>query len=299
MGWRDILRSPDPSRALYLAMRANPTASRAADVFQGGFEGVVGGAIEGAGRFANALAIPARAIAAAAGNTAGTGARPVDVSDYALYGRDMETGLQATQYGDLLAGTMEDAGEIEPGGKVSTLLRLAGNAVTDPAMAPALLSGAEAIGALGGAMTPSAPAMTPSRAYRPMSSPTRPPPPPPRIGTPPPQGPIPLTTSPPPGPGQPGGPVRPPGVTAVPQGPGPGPTATQRVPVHLQGTGQGPVGMSTQPVSTFNPTATQPVPFNPTATQRTPMTRGPGGRGHLRPKAQRKPPLKSKSSKEE
>jgi hypothetical protein len=146
MGWRDILRSPDPSYALYQAMRANPTASRAADVFQAGFEAP----FKALGAFGNAAAIPTRAIAAAAGNMAGTGARPVDVSDYALYGRDMETGLQATQYGDLLAGTLEDAGELAPGGTASKLLRLAGNAVTDPMAAPAFLSGAEAVGALAG-----------------------------------------------------------------------------------------------------------------------------------------------------
>lgn len=157
MGWRDILRSPDPSRALYQAMRANPTASRAADVFQAGFEAP----FNALGAVGNALAIPTRAIAAAAGNTAGLGP-PVDVSDYALYGRDMETGLQATQYGDLLAGTLEDAGELAPGGIASKLLRSAGNAVADPMAAPAFLSGAEAVGALAGGSRMAGPMRAPA-----------------------------------------------------------------------------------------------------------------------------------------
>lgn len=305
MGWRDIIRSPDPSRALYLALRGNQAASRVADTIQGGFEG----AMEGLGNLGHAATIPARAIAAAAGNTAGTYQRPVDVSDYALYGRDMETGLQAIQYGDLLAGTLEDSGEIEAGGKVSGILRAVGNVVTDPMAAPMLLSGAEAAGALAGRLTPSAAPMTPTRPYRPLSSPHRPPPPQPPPGPPPGPGPIPLTSSPPPGPGMPGGPVRPAGITPIPQGPGPGPTATQAVPRHLQGTGTGPVGMATEPVrSPFmgsgarptagNPTATQAVPFHPDATQRVPMTRGPGGKGQLRPKAQRKSGVKTPRRKE-
>lgn len=286
MGWRDILRSPDPSRALYLAMRANPTASRAADIFQGGFEG----AMEGMGALGHAASIPARALAAAAGNTAGLG-RPVDVSDYALYGRDLETGLQATQYGDLLAGTMEDAGELKPGGFASKVIRLAGNIITDPAAAPGLLSGAKAVGALAGRMTPTpltpefAPRMRPRGMVDPhygQSPPAAHNAPPRGGGYRPPGAKIPLTSSPPPGPGRPGG------ITVIHQGPGLGFEATQPIPARLQGTGAGPVGLRTQPVSTFNPTATQEVPFHPDATQRVPMTRDPGGTGQLRPKARRK-----------
>jgi len=185
MGWRDIIRAPDPSRALYEALRRNPTASRAADVFQGGFEG----AMEGLGRLGHVAGIPARAVAGAATNAAGLG-RPVDVSDYALYGRDLETGLQGVQYGDLLAGTMEDAGELAPGGTASKLLRLAGNAVTDPTMAPALLTGAEALGALGGprAMAPAFQGRPAPPPLPPGAAPARPMPPgsvPPRMTPPP------------------------------------------------------------------------------------------------------------------
>lgn len=240
MGWRDILRDPDPSRALYLALRANPTASRAADIFQGGFEG----AMEGLGNIGHVATIPTRALSGAAANLAGTNAVP-NVADYALHGGP------SVQYGDLLAGTLEDAGELKPGSFASKVLRLAGNVITDPTAAPAMLTGAEAVGALAGRMTPSAPPMQPTMPRRPMSQPPSRPP----AGRPPgpPQGPVPLTQSPPPGPGQPGGPVRPPGVTPIPQGPGPGPTATQAVPRHLQGTGEGPVGLSTQPVKTLSP----------------------------------------------
>ncbi len=282
MGWREILSSPDPSRALYLALRANPTASRAADTFQGAFEG----AMEGAGTLAHGATVPARALAAAASNSAGLG-KPVDVSDYALYGRDMETGLQASQYGDLLAGTLEDAGEVTPGSFASKVIRLAGNTITDPAAAPSLLGGAEAVGSLAGAMTPVAPEMTPTMPRRPLASAPRP-----AQAN---QPPIPVTAR-PAAPGQPGGPVVP-RPTNIPQGPGPGPTATQAIPRYLQGTGEGPVGLATQEVPKFNPTATQEVPFHPDATQRVPMTRGPGGRGQLRPKAARKP--KTKKAKEE
>jgi len=193
MGWRDIISSPDPSRALYEALRRNPTASRIADTFQGGFEG----AMEGMGQLAHGATVPARAIAGAAYNAAGTG-RPVDVSDYALYGRDLETGLQAVQYGDLLAGTMEDAGELKPGGLASKLVRLAGNVITDPGAAPGLLTGAEALGALAGprALPPSGPlTMSNPRPFRP----------PPGRPTQMPPGPVPLTRAPAPGPGQPGG----------------------------------------------------------------------------------------------
>jgi hypothetical protein len=157
MGWRDILRSPDPSRALYLALRGNPTASAIADTAQTGFNTIMGTGADALNALGHASGIPSRAIAAAAGNAAGTGAPPVDVSDYALYGRDLETGRQAVQYGDLLAGTLEDAGEVKPGSMASQVLRTACNAITDPAMAPLLLTGAEAVGSLGGAMPPPRP----------------------------------------------------------------------------------------------------------------------------------------------
>jgi len=283
MGWRDVLRSPDPSRALYLAMRANPTASRAADIFQGGFEG----AMEGLGRLGHAASIPARAIAGAAYNTEAV--RPVDVSDYALYGRDMETGLQAVQYGDLLAGTMEDAGEIAPGGVASKLLRLAGNAVTDPMAAPALLSGAEAVGALGGSMSPFTAAPQPSFPRMPRSravagygqSPPSAQLAPPGRGMPGgggrpkyPGGPRPLTSAPAPRPGQPGGPVRRPGVQVIPQGPGPGPTATQPVPMSLQGTGAGPVGLRTQQMPVISPEVLEAVRRGPLGRARALGNRG-------------------------
>lgn len=312
MGWRDIIRSPDPSRALYEALRANPTASRVADTFQGGFEG----AMEGLGSLGHAATIPARALAGAATNLAGTQA-PVDVSDYALYGRDLETGLQGVQYGDLLAGTLEDAGEIAPGGKASEALRFMGNVITDPGAAAGMLSGAEAVGALAGRMSPTIAAQGPSFPRQPRSmlaqgytrqTPTGANQAPPGRGFPGggsrpayPGGPSPLTSSAPPRRGAPGGPVRT-GPSSVPVGPGPGPTATQRVPVHLQGSGQGPVGGGTQPVPRFNPSATQEIPFHPDATQRVPMTRGPGGKGAQRPKAARKSrrkPSTPKKDKEE
>jgi len=319
MGWREIIRSPDPSRALYLALRANPTASRAADIYQGGFEG----AMEGLGNIGRIATIPTRALAGAAANVGVPGAIP-DVMDYALTGRG-----PSVQYGDILAGTLEESGEIAPGGLASKVLRLAGNVITDPSMAPALLTGAEAAGALAGGMTPMAAAPQPSFPQQPRSMPapgyTRQTPSgaalaPPGRGMPGgggrpryPGGPVPLTPGPAPRPSQPGGPVRG-GVVDVPQGPGPGPTATQAVPVQLRGTGAGPIGFdqaATQPVPRFspaghpgwtqplNPTATQPVPFNPTATQRVPMTRGPGGRGQFRPKAQRKSRSKGKGKDKE
>lgn len=291
MGWRDIISSPDPSRALYEALRRNPTASRAADAFQGGFEG----AMEGLGNLGQAFTAPARAIAGAAYNTAVPESARVDVSDYALYGRDLESGRAAVTYGELLAGTLEDAGEIAPGGTASKLIRLAGDAVTDPAAAPALLSGAEAVGALAGRMTPAAAPMTPTRPYRPLSNP----------------------------PSRPGPPQPPPAPPAAARSPYPplGPTDTRPT-----ATVRGPLSGQTQPVprfspsgqpgwtEPFNPTATQPVavppgggpqstqaffpnrtqpvPISPTDTQRIPMVRR--GKGPLRPKAQRKSRAKSK-----
>lgn len=289
MGWRDIISSPDPSRALYLAMRANPTASRAADVFQSGFEGVVGGGMNALGRFGDALAIPARAIAGAATNSAGLGA-PVDVSDYALFGRDLETGRTATQYGDLLAGTLEDAGEMKPGGFASKVIRFAGNTITDPAAAPALLSGAEAVGALAGRLTPGIQAAELAPRRRPLGrvDPNYGQSPPAAHNAPPrgggyraPGAKVPLTSSPEPAPGKPGGP----GVTSIPQGPAAG-NSTQEIPARLRGTGEGPVGLRTEPAgvhtmpggatmadadmpgrSPFMGSGNRPTAGNPTATQ--------------------------------
>lgn len=143
MGWRDILRSPDPSRALYLAMRANPTASAAADTFQGGFEG----AMEGLGNVGRVATIPARALAGAAAKY-GAGV-PMDVGHYALTGEG-----PSVQYGDVLAGSMEDTGELRPGGVASKVIRAVGNMITDPGAAPSMLSGADALGSLAGKLGP-------------------------------------------------------------------------------------------------------------------------------------------------
>ncbi len=93
--------------------------------------------------------MPGRAVAAVGTNRAGT-MPPLNVLDVALYGRDMNTGRQPVRYGDVLAGTLEDTGEITPGGKAAAIIRAAGNLVTDPGAAPLLLSGAEAAGALAG-----------------------------------------------------------------------------------------------------------------------------------------------------
>lgn len=223
MGWREILRSPDPSRALYLAMRGNPTASRIADTFQGGFEG----AMEGLSNLGQAATIPARALAGAATNMSGV-SRPVNVKDYALFGKDLETGAPAAQYGDLLAGTLEDAGEMKPGGLASKLVRAAGNMVTDPGMAPAMLTGADALGALAGKMSPAMPIPEPTRAYRPMSSP----------------GPRAVQSA------SRGVPPKPPGAPAAPpEEPPQNPTATQPVP-RFSSAGEG----------WFDPNATQELP---------------------------------------
>jgi hypothetical protein len=152
MGWREILRSEDPSRALYEHLMANQTGRTAAAAVEGAMEGV-GNLVEGVGRFGHAMTVPTRAIGAIGTNLAGTAA-PVDVSDYALYGADLETGRRAIQYGDLLAGTLEDAGEIAPGGVASKILSMAGNVATDPAAAPLMLSAAEGAGALAGRFSP-------------------------------------------------------------------------------------------------------------------------------------------------
>ena len=297
MGWRDIIHSPDPSRALWLAMQANPSAKRAGDIFQGAFEG----AMEGVGNIGRVLGAPARALNAAAYNTA---VRPE--ARISPLGAALGRVAPAPSYGDLLAGTLEDAGEIAPNGVASKLLRLAGDAVTDPAMAPALLSGAEAVGALGGRLTPSAPPMRPTMPYRPRSTPQRPPAPAPRGGppAPPPAAAAPATRGPYPplGPtdtrptstvrGPLSGQTQPvqrfspsgqPGWTQPPPPPAPpNPTATQPVRV--------PPGGGPQATQAFFPERTQPVPINPTATQRVPMVRR--GKGPLRPK-------KTKASKED
>ncbi len=93
--------------------------------------------------------MPGRAVAAVGTNLAGTQA-PLNVLDVMLTGRDMSTGRAPVRYGDVLAGTLEDTGEIAPGGKAAAIIRAAGNLVTDPGAAPLLLSGAEAAGALAG-----------------------------------------------------------------------------------------------------------------------------------------------------
>jgi hypothetical protein len=154
VGWREILTSDDPSRAAYEALMASQTGRTAASAIEGAMQGV-GNLVGGVERFGSALAVPTRALTAAATNTAGVGP-PIDVSDYALHGRDLETGRTALQYGDLLAGTLEDAGEIAPGGAAAKILAFMGNAAADPMMAPAVLSGAEAAGALAGRFRPPA-----------------------------------------------------------------------------------------------------------------------------------------------
>lgn len=75
--------------------------------------------------------IPARMVNAIGTNLAGTQA-PVDVSDVAIYGQDMETGRQSADYGGVLAGTLADEGEITPGGRAEKLIRILGNIVSDP-----------------------------------------------------------------------------------------------------------------------------------------------------------------------
>jgi hypothetical protein len=152
VGWRDILSADDPSRAAYEALMASQTGRTAASAIEGAMQGV-GNLVGGVERFGSALAIPTRALTAAATNTAGVGP-PIDVSDYALHGRDLETGRTALQYGDLLAGTLEDAGEIAPGGAAAKILAFMGNAAADPMMAPAVLTGAEAAGTLAGRFRP-------------------------------------------------------------------------------------------------------------------------------------------------
>ncbi len=103
---------------------------------------VVGGAL-------HVAEAPARAVAAIGTNLSGVGPH-INVADAALYGRDMETGREPVRYGDVLAGTMEDSGEIAPGGKASAIIRAAGNLVTDPGAAPLMMSAAEGAGALAG-----------------------------------------------------------------------------------------------------------------------------------------------------
>ena len=145
MGWRDVVFAEDPSRAAYEALMSSQTGRTGAAAIEGAMEGV--------GNLMHAGGIAGRALGAVGTNRAGLGP-PVDVSDFALYGRDLETGRTALQYGDLLAGTLEDAGEIAPGGAASKILALAGNLITDPAAAPGLLTGAEAAGALAARLRP-------------------------------------------------------------------------------------------------------------------------------------------------
>jgi len=140
-------------------------ATRPADpaTAQGGAQSLFERAFQAAGEplgkiFGGAMHVagaPGRALDAYATNQAGTQG-PVDISDAAIYGQDMETGRQSASYGDLLAGTLADSGEITPGGKAAAIIKFAGNVITDPAAAPLLLSGAEGAGALAGRMGPSA-----------------------------------------------------------------------------------------------------------------------------------------------
>lgn len=125
-------------------------------LFQRGFEAVakplgdiVGGAVHTAG-------IPARAVAAV-GTNMFEGSAPVDVSDYALYGQDMETGAPAAHYGDILAGHLAETGEVAAGGIAEKLVRLAGNMITDPAMAAPMMGAAEGAASLAGRVGPSMP----------------------------------------------------------------------------------------------------------------------------------------------
>lgn len=148
---------------------------------------VVGGAM-------HVLGAPARAVNAIGTNLAGTQA-PIPVGQYALLGQNLENQSRPVGYGDVLAGTMEESGEITPGGRAAAIIRAAGNLITDPAAAPLLLGGAEAAGALAGRFGPSAGAAGPQmpRAPRSRLAPSsRPMPRGPRQGPPPEPGPVPL-----------------------------------------------------------------------------------------------------------
>lgn len=216
----------------------SPTGADTAIQGASALERALGGVISGIGAPAAAVmqgathvaTAPARALAAAAGNTAGTG---YDVSplNAAVYGFDPETGREPAQYGELLAGTLEDSGEIARGGIASKIIAATGNMVTDPMMAPALMSGAEAAGTLAGRATPT---ISPMGGQRPPRMPA--------------QGRV--------NPAYQGGPGMAPGQTGprtAPPGRTFNPNATQPVPVSQQ-------GPLNQPApSRYNPNATQPV----------------------------------------
>lgn len=222
-----------------------PTGADTAAKGASALERVIQPVLEGTGRVfggaAQVAGIPARALAAVGTNMAGTGA-PIDVSDYAIHGQDLETGRTAPHYGEILAGTLEESGEIAKGGIASKIIAAAGNMITDPAMAPVMLSGAEAAGSLMGRMGPGA-APAPAPATRPM----------PRSRPHPLSGPI-------PGGAQPGG--GPPGAQPpkLPH-PNPKPPWQTRSPRSSADPG------ATQPVPKYDPNATQPVKFDPNATQ--------------------------------
>ena len=202
------------------------------------FGSLAGRAIGALGRasepLVHAAGVPARAVNAIGTNLAGTAA-PLDVSDVALYGYDVNTGRTPSSYGEALAGELESAGEITPGGIASKLIRVAGDIVSDPAMAPLLLSGAEAAGALAGRMGPAMPG--------------------PRAPRMPPQGRLQPAY-----PGQargrgPGG-----GTVVQPRGPGGGPVAPRAAapPTRFNPTATQEVGLQTQPVQTIPPVAKKP-----------------------------------------
>lgn len=127
-------------------------------LFQRGFEAVAKPLGDVVGGLVHTAGIPARAVAAV-GTNMFEGSRPVDVSDYALYGQDMETGAPAAHYGDVLAGHLAETGEIAAGGAAEKFIRMAGNMVTDPAMAAPMMSAAEGAASLAGRVGPAGPSM--------------------------------------------------------------------------------------------------------------------------------------------
>lgn len=139
------------SDSLYQRLSRGPAAP-----YIEGAAGAFQGAMEGLGALGHAASIPARAIAGAAAHGPITegGGTPYSVTDYALYGFDPETGGGAALAGDLLASSLEESGEIAPGGVASKLVSLIGNALTDPMTAVAVLSSAEAAGTLGRSSAP-------------------------------------------------------------------------------------------------------------------------------------------------
>lgn len=118
-------------------------------------EGAFQGAMEGLGNLGHAATIPARAIAGAATPML-PGRRPYSTVDYAIYGVDPETGGGAETAGTLLANSLVEQGELAPDGKARDIVEFVGNMLTDPMIAPAVLSGAEAAGALGARSAPAA-----------------------------------------------------------------------------------------------------------------------------------------------